>query len=78
MKRSSILVHNKSYEEVTNENAIRLMLRCSKLYQALTEIRKILETILKVEEMYSSQGVLAIVEKYDQDDNMDMQDPDEQ
>ena len=42
MKKSSILVHNKSYEEVTNENAIRLMLRCSKLYQALTEIRKIL------------------------------------
>ena len=28
--------------------------------------------------MYSSQGVLAIVEKYDEDDNMAMQDPDEQ
>ena len=64
-KMSSILVHNKSYEEVTNDNAIRLMLRCCKLYQAKTEISKILDMVIKVEKMYSEDGILAIIKKYD-------------
>ena len=70
MKRSFVLVHKKTYEEVTNENAIRLMLRGFKLYQALTEIRKVLKNDLKVEIMYSFERVLAIIEKYDLDENM--------
>ena len=41
------------------------MLRCRRLYSALREVTKILQLLLKAEEIYSEKGVKKILGKYE-------------
>ena len=77
LKKSAILVHNKSYQEVTNDNAIRLMLRCCKLYQALSSIKGILVLIIELENKFHGRPFQATLKKYDEDETMPMKSSDE-
>jgi hypothetical protein len=39
------------YKEVTRENVIKLLLRCKNLYEARTEVKKILFLVLKADQL---------------------------
>lgn len=57
---SIVLLHN-AYKQVNVDTVIMLLLRCKKLYQAMYEIKKVIETILKQEEAFAPAGPLDTV-----------------
>jgi len=46
------------YEEITIENAIRLLLRCKMLYEARVDVRSILLAIIKKEQLFKELEVM--------------------
>ena len=59
---------NNIYQKVNISTVIKLLLRCKKLYQAMSEIKKILQNILTQDEVYfvedgEVQNVLNLYEK---------------
>lgn len=68
VKRTSIILLNNIYQKVNISTVIKLLLRCKKLYQAMSEVKKILQNILTQDEVYFSedgdvQRVLSLYEK---------------
>lgn len=43
----------KGYGKANSNTVIKVLLRCKKLYQAMTEIKKILQLVLKETELFS-------------------------
>ena len=51
-KKTSLILMNDSYKKASISTIIKLLLRCNKLYEAISEIKKILMMIVKQTEMY--------------------------
>jgi hypothetical protein len=45
-RKTSIILQYKTYSNINKNNAIKLLLRSKKLYQAMSDIRKLLEMML--------------------------------
>ena len=54
---SIVLLHN-VYKQVNINTVIMLLLRCKKLYQAMYEVKKVIETVFKQEELFAPSGQL--------------------
>lgn len=75
-KGTKILLHD-AYKHITHESAIKLMLRIRKLYQALSELKKIIQLIIKQEDIFQRDGLIyTCVKKYqtNMDQEMTVQD----
>lgn len=67
-----MLLHT-AYREVSIETSIKLMLRIRKLYQALYEVKKILQLVIKQEDLFSEGGLIfSCLEKYKQSPEQQM------
>ena len=67
----SLLTRNqlssRKYKKVNNNVVIKLLLRCKQIYEALNEIKKILQLILRQEELFDEQDgdVILCIQKYE-------------
>jgi len=77
--KTSIILLNKIYKKISMNTVIKLLIRIKKLYEAMYEVRKILQLIMKQEEMFNEEvGILyTCVHKYEKDLTLTLSDQDE-
>lgn len=78
-RRTSIILKDQTYKKPNRDNAIKLLLRSRNLYQAVHDIRKLLEMMLLGDDMYFSKGGMlqSIIEKYEEDEELELTEKDE-
>jgi len=66
------------YKEVNLTTVIKLLLRCKKLYQAFFEIKKLIQLVIKQEDVFSPTGLIySCMNKYAFVKNIELTDQDE-
>lgn len=67
--RSIVLLHT-VYSHISIETCIKLMLRVRKLYQSLFEVKKILQLVIKQEDIFKDNGLIqSCIIKYRESEN---------
>lgn len=66
---SSIVLAHEDYKKVGVDTVIKLLLRCKKLYLCLQDVKKLLQLIVKQEELFKQQGLIyCCLQQYDSED----------